>query len=244
MKKILFALLIPPLSVFADGGLPTQPYIYAVGRADIEKSADIVTFRFDLVARGADQVKANTEVQAKAAKVFALLKDRRIAQNDVIAESIKSEAEFEQTENSWRNRGKLIGYAVTRPFKVKVRDVTAFPKLVDELFAIGDLDFTEIEGGLSKEKEMEDQMWDKAVANARSQAEKTLKQAGMKIDSVFAISPVAFPEIQTKIFGEPFVVVTGSNVPTKEDRAGPEYRLAPITISQSVHVIYLISPAK
>jgi len=245
MKQILFALLILPISVFADSGLPTQPYIYVVGRAGIEKSADLVTIRFDLVARDPDQVKANNEVQAKAAKVFALLKDRKIAQNDLIAEDIKSEAEFEQAESYPRNRGKLIGYVVTRPFTVKVREITAFPKLVDELIAIGNVELTGTEAGLSKQKEMIGQLWDKAGANAREQAEKTLKQMGMKIDSVFAISPVGFPEIQTKMFGETErIVVTGSNILTPQDRVAPQYQLAPVTLTQNVHVIYLISPAK
>jgi uncharacterized protein YggE len=246
MKFLLFVLLSLPLTVLADGGLPTQPYIYVVGRAGLEKPADIVIIRFDLVARASDQVKANDEVQARAAKVFALLKDRKVAQNDVIAQDIKSEADFEQTEGYPRTRGKLIGYVVTRAFTVKVRDVTAFPKLVDQLIVAGNVEFTGIEPQLSKEKEIEDQLWGNAVANARERAEKTLKQTGMKIDSVFAVSPVSFPEIQGRIFpGEAErTIVTASEIPTKGERVPSEYRLAPVTVSQSVHVIYLISPAK
>jgi len=244
MKRFLFSFLILPISVLADGGLPSQPYIYVEGNAEIRKSADMVILRFDLVARAPDQPKANGEVQAKAVKIFALLKSRKIADTDVIAESLRSEPQFEHVENSG-NRGKLTGYTLTRPFTVKIRDITAFPKLVDELITLGGAEFTGIEAGLSKEKEMEDQLWDKAVTNAREQAEKTLKQTGMKIDSVFAVSPVAFPQIQTKIFGETErVIVTGSNIPTAEEVGPPQYRLAPVTVSQSVHVIYLISPVK
>jgi len=59
----------PPDSVdlhspFADGGLPNQLYLYVEGKAEIEKPTDMVTLRFDLVARNADQTKANQEVQA------------------------------------------------------------------------------------------------------------------------------------------------------------------------------------
>ena len=122
MKIFVFALLSLPMSLLGEGGLPSQPYIYVVGKAGVEKTADIVILRFDLVARAPDQVKANDEVQARAAKVFALLNDRKISQNDVIAEESKSEAEFEQTETYPRSRGKLIGYVVTRVFTVKVRD--------------------------------------------------------------------------------------------------------------------------
>jgi uncharacterized protein YggE len=244
MKRFLFVLLTLPLCAFADGGLPTQPYIYVEGKAEIEKPADMVTLRFDLVARNPDQTKANEEVQMRAAKIFALLNGRKVAQDDVIAENLRSEAEFEQSE---RNRGKLIGYVVTRPFAVKVRDINAYPKLVDDLIATGGAEFSGIEPELSKNKEIQDQLWDKAIANAREQAEKTLKQTGMKIDSVFAISPVTFPEIAAKIFrgtGLESVIVTGSNVRNVHDRVSSEYRVGPLTLGQNVHVIYLISPAK
>ena len=64
----------------------------------------------------------------------------------------------------------------------------------------------------------------------------------MKIDSVFAVSPVAFPEIHLRIFGSAETIgVRGAEV---ERVMVPQYRVAPVTVSQSVHVIYLISPAK
>jgi hypothetical protein len=67
----------------------------------------------------------------------------------------------------------------------------------------------------------------------------------MKIDSVFAISPVAFPEISPKIFGRGDetrgYAPEGARAASSDSSA---YRLAPISISQNIHVIYLISPAK
>jgi hypothetical protein len=70
----------------------------------------------------------------------------------------------------------------------------------------------------------------------------------MKIDSLFAISPVAFPAIYTDIFQRndkerERVIVTGSNIPTAEGGTA-QYWLGPVSLSQNVHVIYLISPAK
>ena len=248
MKLFLLALLSLPASLLAGDGLPTQPYIYVEGKAEIEKPADIVILRFNVVGRAADQPKANQDVQAKANKVFELLKSRRIAQTDVIAENLTSEPQFEQDE-TYPKRGKIIGYTVTRLFRVKVHDVTSFPKLVDELIAIGGIEFSGINGGLTNEKEMENELWAKAMANAHERAEKTLKPVNMKIDSVFAISPVPIPEISSTIFPKERaeverVIVTGSNIPTAEEVSPSQYRLAPITVDQIVHVIYLISPAK
>ena len=246
MKKlVLLAFASVPLSVLAQGGLPDKPYIYVEGRAEIEKPADMVTLRFDVVARNPDQVKANQEVQAKANKIFALLTERKIAENDVIAADLKSEPLHEKQEETGRKEGKIVGYAVTRSFAVKVRDDGAFARIVDELLGIGGTEFSGIETGLIKEKEVREEIFEKTLADARERAEKTLKTMGMKIDSVFGVSPVAFPEIRSRIFGESTdrVVVTGSYISTG-DMASSQYRLAPVPVSQSVHVIYLISPAK
>jgi uncharacterized protein YggE len=246
---ISLPLLVLPISVFADSGLPDKPYIYVEGKAEIQKLPDIVTLRIELVARATELPKANQDVQARANKTVALLKGKKIADEDIIAQNLRSEPEFEQEESYPNRRGKLIGYKVSRPFQIKVRDVTIFPKLVDDMIAIGDVEFWGIDPGLAKENQMENQLWDKALANARERAEKTLKPMNMKIDGVFAISPVPIPEISGTIFpkeraGAERVIVTGSNVPTAEEGVPSQYRLAPITVNQIVHVIYLISPAK
>jgi uncharacterized protein YggE len=245
MKRSLFLpLLMLPIAAFAEGGLPDKPYIYVQGKAEVKKPADVVTLRFDLVGRAPEQPKANADVQSNANKILALLKERKIADNDIIAEDLRSEPEYEQEENYSRGHGKLIGYKVTRPFQIKIHDIPTFPKLSDELINITGLEFQGIDGGLAKEKEVESDVWNKALANAREQADRTLKPLDMKIDSVFAVSPVSFPEIRSRIFGSEDVTELGVRATTVAGYAEPQYRLAPITVSQSVHVIYLISQAK
>jgi uncharacterized protein YggE len=242
MKHLLLCLLFP-VTLFAQGGLPSQPYLYVEGKAEIERPADMVTFRFDLVARNADQTKANQEVQSRATKILALLDEKKIAKTDVVASDLKSEPQYENEDDSSRKHAKIIGYSVTRPFLVKIRDVGSFPKLVDELIAFGGIEFSGIDAGFSDEKAMQDEIWKNALANARERAEKTLKEIGMKIESIFAVSPVTFPEIREKIFGY-------HERPSAETESAlrqlppSQYRLAPVSISQNVHVIYLISPVK
>ena len=240
MRFLLLPCLLLPLSVMAQGGLPDKPYIYVEGKAEIEKPADMVSLRFDVVARNPDQAKANQEVQTKASKILALLRDTKVAQDDIIAADLKSEPEFE-SDDSGRKKGKILRYSVTRRFDVNVREVAAFPKLVDELVGITGVEFTDISPGLTKAKEMKEEMWESALVNAREQATKTAKAMGVTIDSVFAISRTSFPEIRALMFGseaerthQQRVVVTGP----------PEYLLGPMTVSQNVHVIYLISPLK
>lgn len=244
MRRFLFPLVIFPILVFAEGGgLPTQPYIYVEGTAEIQKIADTITLKFDALATAADRTKANNEVQSKLKKIFEVLRERKIADNDVIAESIHSQPETEPEEKDGWHRQKVIGYNVTRPIEVKVRDVAIFPKLVDDLIALGGVEFADTESGLSNQKELQEQLRQKALADARGRADTIAKAMGVKVDSIFAISTVPFSEVQNKMFPVEKVIVTGSNIPTGRTPA-PEYRLATVTVSDEVHVIYLISPAK
>lgn len=104
MKLAFCALAVLPLTFFAEGGLPNQPYIYVEGKAELEKPADMATLRFDVVARAADEQKANAEVQGKANKVLELAKERKIPNDDVIAGSLRSEPRFEIQENYQKAR--------------------------------------------------------------------------------------------------------------------------------------------
>ena len=65
MKTLFFFLLTLPGILLAQAGLPTQPYIYVEGKAEVEKPADMVTLRFEVVARAPDEQKANTTVQKR-----------------------------------------------------------------------------------------------------------------------------------------------------------------------------------
>jgi uncharacterized protein YggE len=245
MKLLYLALLTFPVYLVAESGLPSQPYVYVVGEAQVEKAADMVTLRFSVVARNLEQGACNNEVQVTAGKIFTLLNSSKIAEKDVIASDLKSEAEYEANDNSPRvGRGKIIGYSATRPFTVTVRDLSVFAKLVDQLLTIGGLEFSGIDVGLSNQQDVEQQMWDKALANARDRAEKTTKSANMKITSTFAISPVLFPQIRENIFGSAGnALELHRDLITKAPDPG-QYRLPPVSVSRTVHVIYLISPAK
>jgi uncharacterized protein YggE len=253
VRSLLTLLLCLPLFAWADAGLPTQPYIYVEGRAEVEKPADMVTLTFALSFLNLDLAAANKLVQAQANQVFALLKAAEVADKDVIASDLESAEERQEQDDTLPprrgevpgKRGKFLGYRVKRSFSVKVRDLARFPKLVDDLLAMKIFEFGGIQEGLSTEKDLHDEVWDKAVANARERADKTLKTTGAKLGAVFAISPVAFPQILPNIFGDSHQFDGLKSVPAGNQKIEPsQYRLAPVGVSQQVHVIYLIEAVK
>jgi uncharacterized protein YggE len=242
MKTFLLLFVAFTSLAWADG-LPNVPYLYVEGNAAVEKKADLVSLRFKLSATDVEVSKANSPVQTQALKVFALLKAVGIADQDVIAGDIQSDAEYDEIRGDGM-RGKIRGYRVQRDFTVKVRELVQFPKLVNDLFAANVRYFDGVTPEYSKAKESEQEAQEMAIKDARIEAEKTAKLAGMKVDTVWAISPINFSQIQRQMLGEfSYSVAQGPAEATKAE-AAPEYRIASVKFFRSVQVIYLISPAK
>jgi len=242
MKTFLLLFVVFTTLAWADG-LPTVPYLYVEGNAEVEKKADLVSLRFKLSATDAEVSKANSAVQTQALKVFALLKAAGIADQDVIAGDIESDAEYDETQG-FGTKGKFRGYRVQREFTVKVRELVQFPKLVNDLFAANVRYFDGVTPEYSKAKDTEQEAQEMAIKDARTAADKMAGLSGMKVDSVWAISPIPFSQIQRQMLGEfSYPVASGPAEATKAE-AAPEYRIAPVTFFRTVQVIYLISPAK
>ncbi len=225
-------------------GLPNHPFLYVEGSVSVEKAPDMIHMSFEIEAHNPDQGKANEEVQAKAKRVFAMLKQAKIEDRDVVAEDLDSQPEYERDENDTNKRGKLTGYVVSRQFKVSVRDLARYGKLGDELMKLGGVSLHHISSQLSNQDQVGEELWPKAIQKAREKAEKTLGPLGMKIDSVFAVSSMEFGSVAAEFLksGEG-VIVTGMNVPTPPDEPS-EYRPEMVTVESTAHVIYLIAPAK
>ncbi len=86
-RFLLLSLLLVPISILAGDGLPDKPYIYIEGKAEVQKPPDVVTLDLELVTGAPDQPKANQDVQSRANKMIALLKGKKIAEDDIIAQT-------------------------------------------------------------------------------------------------------------------------------------------------------------
>jgi len=254
MKLLLTFLFLAGVLLGADG-LPNQPYLYVQGEAEVSQPADLVLLRFRLSALQPEQAEANKRVQAQANQVFALLKATGVPESDIVASDLFSDTEYDRaggpiipgldTEgDSGQRPPKLLGYRVSRPFEVKVRDLKTFPKLVTDLLELKVERFDRISEGLSTEKKLSDEVWQKAVDDARRRADLLAKAAGMKVDGVYAISPSTIPAISREMLDEEnsrSYPLSGA-APAGVDAA--KYVLRPVKVTQTIHILYLISPAK
>jgi uncharacterized protein YggE len=119
-----------------------------------------------------------------------------------------------------------------------------FPKLVSDLFDAKVARFEGVTEECAKAKQLSGEVFAKALEDARASADKLAAASGMKVTSVWAVSKVPFQSVQARILGESDLSPIGAGATPSASDSMPIYRLAPVKFSQSVHVIYLITPEK
>lgn len=240
MKKLFLLFLALPALAFAQAGLPSSPYLYVVGTGETSAPADQVEVSFSLSATETDPAKAKQIVGAQSENVFKLIESLKIAEKDFSAFALSSTPQYNYDRSGNDTAPRLIGYQVTRSFNLTLRDLTQYATLMDGLFALKIVQIGNASPSSTKSAELKEVASRQALEKARAQAEVTAKSTGMRIKGVYAVSPVAFPEILPGIFGG---VHSGSGMrqfAMAKDSGGNTYVFPPVETSSTLHVIYLI----
>lgn len=243
MKSLLLLLSSLLVATAFAGGLPTTPYIYVQGAAEERVDPDQLTLNFNIIATDKDQVQAKTLVTGKSASVFKLLEQLAITDEAIVAQAISV------TENYEFSSGKreFNGYTVTRAFTVRLKDLALYPRLVNELVALRIESIDNAQPGYSKRDEGSVRLKKAALAQARQEAQEIASSMGAHITGVFAVSPIAFGEIPHAIFGGagggPLARTYNYAMAEGKNSAGDKYVFDQLTLSERLHVIFLIEPA-
>jgi uncharacterized protein len=243
MKKLLLPLVLLAASLADGSGLPTSPYVYVQGFAEERIAPDTVTVTFSVNATDQDQGRAKGTVSEKSAAVFKLFEKLAIKDDAIAAHEISVNENYEY------NSGKRVfnGYTVTRNFTVRLTDFAAYPKLVDGLIALRIDALQGAHPSYSKDAEASARLKKAALAQARQQAEDLAAGMNARITGVFAAAPIAFGEIPRVMFGgdgggpQPMMHTMAMRA---EKSAEDKYVFDKLTLSERLHVIFLVEPAK
>lgn len=236
-----FSVAAAVTSVHADG-LPTTPYVYVQGAAEERVDPDQLTLTFQLNATDQDQVRAKALVTDKSAAVFQLLAQLGVKDDAIVAQALSVGENYDFSSS----KRVLNGYTVTRAFSVRLQDLTLYPKLVNGLVDLHVESVDNAQPGYSKAAERSTALKKAAMAQARQEASDLAASTGAKITGIFAVSPIAFGEIPQAIFGgngtrpvvaDAFMVRAAKNAP------GDKYLFDKLTLSERLHVIFLVEPA-
>jgi len=188
----LCGLLIYTSAAFA-AEIPDYPFVFVVGKADIETPPDIAACSLTLRAREQDPGKAVSIVEDRLASVLATLKANHIAPKDI--ESFNIEKQVLTNEDSDKERATIKGYDVWRNVNFTVRKLEFIAPVEMSLARSPNIANITCRFDRTDRVAIDADLLTKALHSARDEADKLAGSVGRHVTAAVAISRVPFDSI-------------------------------------------------
>jgi uncharacterized protein YggE len=186
------------------GTLSVRPAqtITVSGIAQMDKTNEVAQFYAGVTATNTDKQAAITEVNTKMDEVVTKLKEFGIAAADIQTQSLSVYQDQEQITEGGRQRYSPGQWRANNSVQIKLRDGS---KSSDLMSLLGGSGLTDISGpnfmlDTQDSQAIQDELLEKAVANAQIKAEKVAKANGRKVTKILNIT-----EGSTPAFGGPMM---------------------------------------
>jgi uncharacterized protein len=122
----IVGLLLCVSSAFA-AEIPDYPFVFVVGKADIDTPPNIATCSLSIRAIDLDPGKAESAVDGRLKSVLAILSAKRISPSDIESSRIDKQIMLDENRNS--EPASIRGYDVSRHLKFSARQLDALPSI-------------------------------------------------------------------------------------------------------------------
>jgi uncharacterized protein YggE len=167
----------------STGGSVNQQYagIWVSGKGEVTVTPDIATLQVGVEAQEATVAAAQAEVSKAMYEVMAALTDSGVLNEDIQTQYFRIRERTRWDDETGEEI--VVGYQVTNRVTAKVRDIGEVSSIIDnvvkaggDLIRIDDLSFT-----VDDPSAYYDEAREKAMADARSRAEKLADSAGVNL---------------------------------------------------------------
>ncbi len=167
-----------------------QNTITASGQGEIYADPDLAVVNFSVVTEKdtVDQaLKANKE---KMNDVIKQIKEKGVEEKDLKATTfnIQPRYEWHETEASKQGERVLTGYEVTQELRTKLRDLGQIGKVIQEATGAGANRVGGIQFTIEDEEEVRKQARKEAIDQAKTKAQETASQLGVKLSKIVDFS--------------------------------------------------------
>jgi len=184
------------LLLFASGAfaaeIPDYPFVFVVGKADIETPPNIATCSLTLRAREPDADKAASVVEDRLKAVLTTLKTNHIPPGDI--ESFSIQKQILTNENDY-NEPIIRGYEVSRSLKFTARQLESVAPVEGSLVKAANMVDISCQFDRTDRAAMEGELLTKALHRAREEADKLAEPLGRHVIAAVAISKAPFDSL-------------------------------------------------
>ncbi len=201
IRKIasLFGILaIVALGAYTYATLKEAKYMYSgpitisvTGTGEVSAKPDIATFSFSVQAKEADATTAQAKAAETMEKILAFLKEKGVEDKDVKTQYFDLSPWYEEQAiapcTQWGcppqpyREPKIAGYQVNESVMVKVRKTEDAGMLIGALGEFGAQNISGLSFTIDDEKKLKVDAREKAIEDAKTQADKLANQLGVRI---------------------------------------------------------------
>lgn len=154
--------------------------VTASGEATVAPDLAIVSFAVS--GEGKSLGPTRDDVNARASKVLATLRELGVADGDINAPSVAIQPQYDYSKGQ-----KLVGYRVVRHMTAKVRSLDSLGAVLDGVVKAGANEGHATQMTASDPSAAEHEALEAAVAAARAKAEVVANAAGVKLGDVLRV---------------------------------------------------------
>jgi uncharacterized protein YggE len=239
-KQLYFfcGLLICASVTFA-ADIPEYPFVFVVGRADIDTPPDMAVCSLTLRAIDQDPGKAGSMVEDRLKAVLATLSAKHVSPADIESFSINKQI---LTNNEYNAKGAAVirGYDVSRALKFTARQLDSLPAIESSMVGESNIENINCRFDRKDRKGIEAELLTKALQSARDQADKLAQPLGRHVTTAVAISKSPFDSIAASLGMGGYSSAGELSSRMFKKAAAPDELLVPSTIfmSATVNVLF------
>lgn len=234
MRSLIVASILAPLALTASP-LPEYPFVYVYGVATHEVAPDRATITFRVKTYDVDADRTYKQQSEVAGAVLSFATKEGVADTDMVAQAIEKSVVRREDDNG--KEFEIVGYEAVRAVTIQLKELAAFPALIDFLHRQTNIEGISVVFGSKDESVILQKLTDKACRTARENAEQLSNGFGKRLGTVRAISENGFAGLGSA-FGFPGESYYGASLAASKR----DFRVIPATISfrKGVYAIFAI----
>lgn len=182
---------------YIGSGMSGMNAITVSGTGEVIATPDIATFTFTVSEEAATVPAAQKKSTDKMNAILAYVKKANIADSDVKTLSYNIYPRYEYTgTGAYYGSGKqvLAAYVVSQTIQIKVRDLDKAGEILSGIGEYGATDVSGLSFSIDKQKDVERQAREKAITDAREQANVLAKSLGVRLVRIISFSESGYPQ--------------------------------------------------
>lgn len=243
MRLLGFLLLVCTTFSVVASPIPDFPFVTVTGESSRKVAPDMVTIELQALVFDKRAKMAQKKLEDTTANLIALLEANNIPLSKISSEQVNKRTKRARKNNSYDNL-EILGYELTRQFKIELDSLERFPKIYNALLKMENITGISNRFDVSNKVEIGQELIAEAAVKAKNKATQMATGLGVELGSVFAFNDTGSFQTFFATFG-----LQGNNagyryekfesVAMRSEKAAfiPEF----INISKRINVVYKLN---